>query len=197
MTVVSISIHCRFIILLDFYDGVELPLVAAIRVKNDRIVRLILRGKSLKELEGEDTPPSMLHLAAASGSALHCRILVENGADTNSLLSHQTPLHVASTFGHSNIVQILLEAGAVPNLQDSLGNTALHFAATESTALQLLTATPKSVNVGIPNSRGQVALHVAAQRGNVSVLNLLLQHGADQYVMDDQGQVRVYYLVLF
>mmetsp|Transcript_7317 Transcript_7317/g.22471 ORF Transcript_7317/g.22471 Transcript_7317/m.22471 type:complete len:1596 (+) Transcript_7317:2925-7712(+) len=49
-----------------------------------------------------------------------------NHQDPESL---QTPLHVACTEGHENLVKLLSKKGADPNIQDSSGWTALHCAA--------------------------------------------------------------------
>ncbi|KAH9093153.1 hypothetical protein Ae201684P_008813 [Aphanomyces euteiches] len=43
-------------------------------------------------------------------------------------------------------------------------------------------------NPNIPNTRGQVALHHAATRGDIGLVNLLLHHGADLNIVDEEGQ---------
>lgn len=53
----------------------------------------------------------------------------------------QTPLHCAARIGHTNMVKLLLENGASPNLATTAGHTPLHTAAREGhvdTALALL-----------------------------------------------------------
>lgn len=40
-----------------------------------------------------------------------------------------TALHAACSQGHSQVVAVLLSAGAKPEITDNEGNTALHFAA--------------------------------------------------------------------
>lgn len=53
----------------------------------------------------------------------------------------QTPLHCAARIGHTNMVKLLLENNANPNLATTAGHTPLHIAAREGhveTALALL-----------------------------------------------------------
>ena len=46
----------------------------------------------------------------------------------NELCNDLTPLQVACLHGHSTIIKILLNHEAEVNIQNSLGNTALHYA---------------------------------------------------------------------
>ena len=66
--------------------------------------------------------------------------LLANGADVNERTSGgQTPLILATIFGHTHLLPLLLEAGADPHLRDNLGLNAIDWAqrrgATEATRL--------------------------------------------------------------
>ncbi|OQR98967.1 myosin-like protein [Achlya hypogyna] len=175
-------------------DTGMLPLVAALASQNEAIVRRVLVPPALDEILLENSLQSWFLMACASGNVLHCRILVnEHGADVNliSTLSdthafghQQTPLHIASSYGHVDVVVYLLSLNAVPNYQDSNGNTPLHVASTVAVAEVLA----DKCNPNIPNHRGQVPMHVAAGRGDIGIVSLLFQQGADLDVLDDQGQ---------
>ena len=61
------------------------------------------------------------------------KILIEAGADINMPHEHfdkeRPPIIIASQYGHEEIVKLLLESGANPNIQTKNGDTALHSAA--------------------------------------------------------------------
>lgn len=193
------------------HDERDLPLVAALKTGNDAIVRRLLVAEHAPYFLLTDKVP-VFYLACASGSVLHCQILLDESNRSSSstgaaaqvvnMVSHldeggkeivaefgrgQTPLHVASRKGHAAVVELLLRHGAVANLQDDEGNTALHGAGAPDIAAILLTTAFKT-NPNIPNRRGQTPLHVAAAAGSVAVVDLLIHSGCQQDIVDDQGQ---------
>ncbi|KDQ07858.1 hypothetical protein BOTBODRAFT_87112, partial [Botryobasidium botryosum FD-172 SS1] len=74
-----------------------------------------------------------LHRAVQIGSLAAIRILVDSGADLNSVDSGadvnakdshgETPLHYASRRGLSLVTKLLLESGADPHSRDAQGRT--------------------------------------------------------------------------
>ncbi|KAI9995410.1 hypothetical protein PInf_012471 [Phytophthora infestans] len=182
-------------------DGVDLPLVAAIKTGNNAIIRRLLVDESAPFFLLTDKVPLMF-LASASGNVQHCEILIEQNAADVNLISQlkdgdkeitaefghqQTPLHVASRKGHSEVVELLLQHNAASNLPDEEGNTALHYASNIETVEVLLNSAFRT-NANIPNRRGRTPLHIAAARGDVAVVAYLIRHGAEQDIVDDQGQ---------
>eukprot|EP01043_Picozoa_sp_COSAG02_P030219 COSAG02_NODE_1920_length_10374_cov_9.792409_4_plen_284_part_00 len=75
-----------------------------------------------------------------------------------------TALHIASLDGKSDAVDILLRAGADPDIVNDGGNTALHMASRNGqvTCVDLLCKT--GANLGIVNEAGKVAREEAAER---------------------------------
>jgi ankyrin repeat protein len=74
-----------------------------------------------------------LHNAAGDGDVARLRLLIERG-DARYLLStfdrdRRTPLHHAADGGHREAAQLLLDAGADPNLVEELFYTAISLAA--------------------------------------------------------------------
>jgi ankyrin repeat protein len=95
-----------------------------------------------------------------------------------TLLSHAVKL------GRSEIVSLLLEAGADPNSQDLIGETPLHLAVDNSDweiAEELLQykAEPNCMTVD-----GETPLHHSAFIGDKKMINLLLSYGADPNCID-------------
>ncbi len=65
----------------------------------------------------------------ASGDANGVNVLLANGADVNGRTDGgQTPLILAVLFGHTNLLHLLLKAGADPLLRDKLGLNAIEWA---------------------------------------------------------------------
>ncbi|KAM9350210.1 oxysterol-binding protein-related protein 1-like isoform 2-T2 [Symphorus nematophorus] len=83
-----------------------------------------------------DTLENQLLLYAKAGSCSHIQRLLQSRIDQGSSLDINcrcnagwTPLHLACYFGHRNVVEELLKAGADANLQNNMGDTPLHKAA--------------------------------------------------------------------
>lgn len=184
-----------------FNDESDLPLVAALKTGNDAIIRRLLVDDDAPYFLLTDKIP-LFFLACGSGNVQHCQILIEQSNAQVNMISQledgdkeivaefgrgQTPLHIASRKGHSKVVELLLHSNAVSNLQDEEGNTALHSAENMETVEMLLSNSFKT-NPNIPNRRGQTPLHVAAAKGNVGIVDLLIRSGCQQDIVDDQGQ---------
>ncbi|KAL3673415.1 hypothetical protein V7S43_001127 [Phytophthora oleae] len=182
-------------------DETDVPLVAALKTGNNAIIRRLLVDESAPFFLLTDKIP-LIFLASASGNVQHCEILIEqNTADVNLISQlkdgdkditaefghQQTPLHIASRKGHRAVVELLLQHNAASNLPDEEGNTALHYASNIETVEVLLNSAFRT-NANIPNRRGRTPLHIAAARGDVAVVAYLIRHGAEQDIVDDQGQ---------
>ena len=84
--------------------------------------------------------------AVTSGDASAVTTVLANGADVNERTGGgQTPLILATIFGHTHLLPLLLDAGADPQLRDNLGLNAVDWAqrrgATE--AIAVLTNKPR------------------------------------------------------
>uniref|UniRef100_A0A3Q3K2P1 Oxysterol-binding protein n=1 Tax=Monopterus albus TaxID=43700 RepID=A0A3Q3K2P1_MONAL len=81
----------------------------------------------------ENTLEDQLLLFAKEGNCSHVQRLLQSRIDQNSSLNINcrcnpgwTPLHLACHFGHTDVVEELLKAGADVNLQNNMGDTPLH-----------------------------------------------------------------------
>ena len=91
-----------------------------------------------------------------------------------------TALMVAARKGQSDIVQLLLKAGANVNAKEGGdGQTALIIAAwsRHNEIVQLLLN--EGAKVDLKNENGQTALHVATEFGDTDIVQSLLEKGAD------------------
>lgn len=90
---------------------------------------------------------------------------------------------------HLDILSYLIDSGASPNIADISGHTALHYACTppighaEITKLLL----EKGANVNAQNRYGEVPIFLPFQGGDVTLVDLLMEHGADLDIPDGNG----------
>uniref|UniRef100_A0A670YZZ3 Protein phosphatase 1 regulatory subunit 12C n=1 Tax=Pseudonaja textilis TaxID=8673 RepID=A0A670YZZ3_PSETE len=158
---------------------------------------------------------SALHQACIDENIEVVEFLVENGADVNQADNEGwTPLHVAASCGYNEIAQYLLDHGANIAAVNSDGDVPLDIAEADSMEALLRTEIEKRgidvevakreeeemmlrdarhwLNAGKisdePHPKtGATALHVAAAKGYVEVMRLLLQAGYDTNVQDKDG----------
>ena len=171
------------------------PLHLASYFGNVEIVRLLLDHGADPEANAtgdfEDKPLHKVSYGKYRSEADGVRVvqlLLERGADVNTRRNdHWTPLHVASCFGNVEIVRLLLDHGADPeaNAEAGMGEKPLHkvsygkYRSQEDgvRVAQLLLECGADVNTR--RSDHQTPLHLASYFGNVEIVRLLLDHGAD------------------
>ena len=134
--------------------------------------------KSLTRLLKRNQPPEPIELLGAAivdrDAAAVRRILDSDPSlATRTLLGNLTPLMMATYYGHAEIVEALIVAGADMNAMFSGGVTALHVAARkghEQVARILLShgAAPDA-----RNDEGETPLEMAVREGHLGVQALL------------------------
>ncbi len=110
--------------------------------------------------------------------------IVGNGADVNYRGAHgNSPLGYSAYAGHTVIMGLLLDAGALPNNPASEDSTPVALAAYEGNAraVQILLERGADPNLANPNT-GVTPLHAAVVKGNDATrecVSLLISAGAD------------------
>jgi len=124
--------------------------------------------------------PLLVRIAPAAES--------ENTRDANG----NTALIRACALGAVPEVLRMLQAGANPNLQNNLGETALHHAANELLCALLLRfgATANSVAL-----HGETPLHRMVQRQEAKIVAVLLRGAAIVDTTDEEGDTPLHYAV--
>jgi len=125
-----------------------------------------------------------LHMAARDGEYEVVKKLLREDEKVNatSMPSGMTPLILAATNGHEQIVDALFDAGAAVNTVDMLESTALMYAASKGHVgiVNKLLRRGADVNIASPKKHlDSTALTLAAGNGQDAVLELLLKAGAE------------------
>lgn len=135
-----------------------------------------------------------LTIAAAMGHTLTCSILINKlKADTGIRddVYNATPLVWASAYGHTEVVRLLLDAGASDE-DGPDGCIPLHVAIRHGH----LEVAKSLLHHGAGFSSLQAALYLAASHGRVPLINLLLQAGADVLAPDHRtGHTALHYAI--
>ncbi|KAL9626490.1 MAG: hypothetical protein Q9204_007261, partial [Flavoplaca sp. TL-2023a] len=109
--------------------------------------------------------------------------LLDHGADVNVVARPPdgiSVLDIACQKGHRDVVKLLLDRGAITQRQHLRKVGALHRAASlNHPAVAELLLERNQALVHARNSLGKTALHDAAERGFLEVVQLLIKHGAD------------------
>lgn len=140
---------------------------------------------------------TLLHLAIISGHVMLAKVFVEVAPWTQCLDIYndklrQTPLHLAVLMKQLEIVRLLLDNGANPEMFDHKGDTALHIACRSGNVtmvneiLKRRQSRPMQ-NLDFRNYDGHTCLHLAVLGGYKRIVDILLQSGADVNVGDGKS----------
>ncbi|KAJ6016453.1 ankyrin repeat-containing protein [Penicillium herquei] len=127
---------------------------------------------------------SAIHLAAHFGKLSIIHLLLSVCPEDVDLANHegQTPLHIAASEGHIELIPELLRSGANALLQDADSRTALHLAVLKGhfdIIRMLLDDQQGQAMVRIPDSAGRTPLHQAVMQESGQAVRLMLERGAD------------------
>ena len=118
-------------------------------------------------------------------------LLLNNGADVHNKDNHDTTLmHLVCFNGYIDIMKILLEKGVDVNLEDSYGRTPLNYSMCVRDNFDIVDALLKNgACVNKKNRHCITPLHFACHMNSVCAVNLLLEHGADIFQKDHEGNL--------
>ena len=130
-----------------------------------------------------------LRKAALDGNIDQVNSLLEKGTKVDAPdTDGHTALMFAAFNGHSDIILLLLDQGAVLDRRDLMGRTALLYASTGPfpETVKILLDKGATPNVVDSDEHFSPLMHAAAE-GNLAVVKVLLEHGADLSLKDVDG----------
>lgn len=101
--------------------------------------------------------------------------------------SDKTSLQIASHQGFSEVVDLLVQLGANVSLQDSEGDTALHYAAFGNQPMTAAALLKGGADGNKLNKNKCSPLHVAVNKGYTEVVKTLLSYSCDANAQDSYG----------
>lgn len=182
--------------------------------KYDEVVRLLKLGANVMTPNQEgDTP---LHIAVTEGDAEVMEFLIQNKANVNAtgrsgnkplhytgdveivrkLINHKAnvnvqdeygymPLHYAVMEGDKEMMELLIKNKAEVNSKNKYGYTPLDFACIREILEYLI---QNKANINTTTEYGETPLHRAVSRGNIEVMESLIQYNANVHAKDINGQ---------
>lgn len=165
----------------------------------EKVQRLLQEGADVNEGARDCSGPALFSAIQRREHQI-ARILLQAGADPHATFADgMTPLHLAAAENDTKGIEILLGAGADPNMATGYG-TALHFASLSGTPATVERLLQAGADPNVVAMQGGVTpLHCAAgcppagmalptREGRGEALRLLLAAGADPHMINCDGK---------
>ena len=173
----------------------ETALMRACVNKNKVAINILLNAGADPKITNADGD-TWLHYAAQSYSSTEVlQTVINHGVDVNATNKKSvTALMIACEKGNKDAINVLLNAGADPNITDADGDTWLHHAAQSYSSTKVTQAIiSHGVGVNTANKKNVTALMRACESGNIDTIFVLLDAGSDPHATDVYGETWLHY----
>ena len=186
----------------NWYLGGATPLIVASYIGNADIMYALINADCNIRARDDIDGAMPIHVASANGNDDAVILLLEkdktlvNETDNNG---NDTPLHWAAMKDKPSTVNVLLKYGADTKIQNTDGNTPLHYASMYAGAevIKNIVASDKS-SVNMANNENMYPIHYAALENNVDALVTLVNEGnADVNMKDSTGDTALHYAAAY
>ena len=179
----------------------DVPLLEAVIRDDVDLVKLLISSGAKPDVKRWDRQTPLV-TACEKGLNDIAKLLIAAGADVNMAghVSSETvsPLHQAASTASAEVVQRLIDKGAVIQAKDRNGRTPLHWAARGGNAAAVEVLVKKGADVNVTSEDGETPLHLVAgfayvdhrvsSDARLAVIRALLDAGADAGIRDPGGK---------
>jgi len=154
--------------------------LALLENRGDEVVKVLLQAGATVEHQGNASGIGPLQLAAREGSlgAVKLLLLRKAKVDAACTVLCNTALMYASIRGFTDIMNVLLGAGANKDAGDIYGNTALTLAVRYGQDEIVMLLVNAGADINITNNEGKTALMIAHENQNAFACDVLENMGA-------------------
>ena len=175
----------------------QTALLLACNAATEGYIKLLLDNGADPNISEGATGYRSLHAAVLGNCSRKSLQEIANKAyvDAQSL-NGQTALFLACLHRQQDLVKILLEAAANPNVASDTGETSLHAAVLGSCSKKIIRALSKhGADVNAIDNNNTTALMRACAKDNLDAINVLLNAGADCSTVNSSGESCLHYAV--
>jgi len=154
----------------------------------------------IKGIRNLNQPRKNLLDAADKGDIHEAKKLISEKADTEikDLMLGNRPLHIAAQKGHINIVDLLIQSGAIVDAKNRSERTPLHLAAIKnhSNIIKLLIQNGADIEAQ-EKYNGYRPLHIVVLNGYTNTAKMLLQNGANIETQDEKNRTPLHIAAMY
>ena len=167
----------------------QMPLMLACWKRNEDAIHVLLNAGADLNI-ADASGDTCLHYAARNDCCTEVlQAIISHGGDVNATsIENVTPLMLACVKGNKDAINVLLNAGADPNIADADGDTCLHYTAWNDCCTEAIQAIiSHGGDVDATNKKNVTPLMQACVKGNKATINVFLNAGADPNIVNTDG----------